>query len=81
MSRPRGYLDDWNPRAKTRELLGQVEAVLDTYRAELPLTARQIFYRLVGSVGYPKDENAYGRLLGTFEFPAGRIYPVRGNSR
>jgi hypothetical protein len=36
--------------------------VLDQYANELPLTVRQIFYRLVGTVGYPKDEKAYGRL-------------------
>ena len=69
MTRPRGYIEDYNPRQKTRELLAQVEDVLDTYRDELPLTARQIFYRLVGSVDYPKDENAYARLqehLGNF---------------
>jgi hypothetical protein len=29
----------------------------------LPLTGRQVFYRLVGTVDYPKDENAYGRLM------------------
>ena len=28
----------------------------------LPLTAWQIFYRLVGGYDYPKDENAYTRL-------------------
>jgi hypothetical protein len=28
----------------------------------LPLTIRQVFYRLVGAYGYPKDENAYERL-------------------
>lgn len=60
--RPRGFLDDYNPRAKTRELLGQVEDVLDTYQAELPLTARQVFYRLVATVEYPKTENGYERL-------------------
>jgi hypothetical protein len=36
--------------------------ILDEYRDELPLTARQIFYRLVGKYGYPKDERAYERL-------------------
>ena len=36
--------------------------MLDEYQAELPLTARQIFYRLVGAYGYPKDERAYERL-------------------
>jgi hypothetical protein len=62
MSRPRGFIADYNPRTKTRALLAQIDNVLDTYRAELPLTARQIFYRLVGAHGYPKDEAAYGRL-------------------
>jgi len=63
MPRPRGYIDDYNPRAKTRDLLDQVQHVFDTYRDELPLTGRQVFYRLVGTVDYPKDENAYGRLM------------------
>lgn len=62
MSRPRGFIAGYNPRTKTRALLAQVEAVLGTYQAELPLTARQVFYRLVGAHGYPKDEAAYGRL-------------------
>ena len=76
MSRPRGYLTDWNPRTKTRELLGQVEEVLDTYQAELPLTARQIFYRV--PEGRERLRTAVG---GTFEFPPCRTYPVRRNSR
>jgi hypothetical protein len=35
---------------------------LDEYRAYLPLTVRQIFYRLVGAHGYSKTEQAYARL-------------------
>ena len=62
MSRPRGFIEDYNPRAKTRELLAQVEDVLEAYTAELPLTARQVFYRLVATVDYPKNENGYARL-------------------
>src|SRR4051794_15885019 len=62
MSRPRGFIDDYNPRAKTRALLDQVEAVLETYEDELPLTARQVYYRLVATVDYPKTENGYERL-------------------
>jgi hypothetical protein len=62
MSRARGFLLDYNPRQKTRELLAQVEDVLEAYEAELPLTARQVFYRLVATVDYPKTENGYGRL-------------------
>jgi hypothetical protein len=43
-------------------LLGDVLAVLDEYRVHLPLTCRQIFYRLVGAHGYDKTEAAYERL-------------------
>jgi hypothetical protein len=59
--RPRGYAD-WRPQEKTRRLLEQVDEVLDEYAGQLPLTIRQIFYRLVGAFGYPKNENAYERL-------------------
>jgi hypothetical protein len=62
MNRPRGFLPDYKPYAKTRVLLEQVLEVIETYAAELPLTARQIFYRLVATVVYPKTENAYERL-------------------
>ena len=59
--RPRGYAA-WKPQSKTRVVLGQVEAVLTEYADYLPLTVRQIFYRLVGAHGYEKTELAYGRL-------------------
>ena len=59
--RPRGYAA-WRPQARTRQLLEQVEDVLDEYSAHLPLSVRQIFYRLVATVEYPKDELAYQRL-------------------
>jgi hypothetical protein len=59
--RPRGYAD-WRPQRKTRDLLGQVEVVLSEYSEHLPLTVRQVFYRLVGGYGYDKTEQAYERL-------------------
>lgn len=61
-TRPRGYLDDYNPTSKIRALLDQVDEVLYEYEQQLPVTIRQIFYALVGRHGYPKDENAYKRL-------------------
>jgi hypothetical protein len=61
MARPRGWAK-WNPQPQTLALLGQVQEVLDEYEDYLPLTARQIFYRLVGSHGYEKTEQAYARL-------------------
>jgi hypothetical protein len=59
--RPRGYAD-WRPQAKTRRLLEGISKVLDEYEDQLPLTVRQIFYRLVATNGYPKTENAYNNL-------------------
>ena len=44
------------------ELIAQVREVLNEYRDYLPVTARQIFYRLVGEYGFEKTEKAYNRL-------------------
>ena len=55
-------LAPWRPQAKTRLLLVQVRRVLDEYEDQLPLTIRQVFYRLVGAYGYDKSETAYDRL-------------------
>ncbi len=63
MSRPRGPIVDYRPRKATLTLLDQVHDVLVEYRDHLPLTGRQVFYRLVGAHGYPKTENAYENLL------------------
>lgn len=64
MARPRGYAA-WNPKPETLALVGQVQDVLHEYRDHLPLTIRQIFYRLVGAHGYDKTERAYSRLCET----------------
>ena len=61
MTRPKGYAS-WNPRAETLAVIRDVQSVLHEYRSHLPLTVRQIFYRLVGQYGYDKTEQAYGRL-------------------
>src|SRR5215213_2337064 len=55
--RVKGYAE-WNPHKKTRVIIAQVKEILAEYYDELLLTARQIFYRLVGKYGYPKSENA-----------------------
>ena len=60
-TRPRGFVS-WTPAAESVVLLDQVNAILDEYRAYLPLTVRQVFYRLVGAHGYEKTEKAYMRL-------------------
>jgi hypothetical protein len=60
-TRVRGFAP-WSPRAETQVLLDQVRAVLGEYEDYLPLTIRQIFYRLVGAYEYEKTERAYERL-------------------
>ncbi|MBN9552478.1 MAG: hypothetical protein J0H31_27395 [Alphaproteobacteria bacterium] len=60
--RHRGYIEDYNPQAKTLRLLADVQTVLDEYKAYWPLTCRQIYYRLIGAQGYPKTEAFYGNL-------------------
>ena len=60
-TRPRGFIT-WVPRTKTRLLLTQVQAILTEYADYLPLTIRQIFYRLIGAHGLDKSPQAYARL-------------------
>ncbi|GIV77439.1 MAG: hypothetical protein KatS3mg050_1833 [Litorilinea sp.] len=59
--RPRGFIE-WRPRGETWALLGAVNSILQEYREHLPLTLRQIFYRLVAVHGYEKTERGYQRL-------------------
>jgi hypothetical protein len=60
-TRVRGFAP-WSPHGATLQLLDQVRAVLVEYGDHLPLTIRQIFYRLVGAHNYEKTERAYARL-------------------
>lgn len=61
MSRPRGFAD-WKPQQRTLARLEAVQAILDEYRAYLPLTLRQVFYRLVGQNLLDKSEREYEKL-------------------
>lgn len=61
MGRPKGYAD-WEPSGEVWLVLDQVKAVLEEYKDYLPITNRQIFYRLVGAFGFEKTEKAYKRL-------------------
>lgn len=62
MSRAIG-LAEWDPNYETLVLIEQVQSVLTEYRSYLPMTGRQIFYRLVGNHDYAKTEKAYKSLL------------------
>jgi hypothetical protein len=61
MTRVRG-MASWTPRTKTLPLLENVNEVLEQYVEQLPLTLRQIFYRLVAAYAYEKTEQAYSSL-------------------
>ena len=63
-TRARGFAP-WNPQAPAQTLLVQVQAVLAEYAAYLPITCRQVFYRLVGAHQFDKTERAYERLCET----------------
>lgn len=54
----------WRPSEASAATLAAVQAVLREYKDYLPLTGRQIFYRLVAVYGYEKSENAASRLYG-----------------
>ena len=45
--RPLG-LAKWKPQAPTLPLVAAISQVLDEYRDFWPLTARQVYYRLIG---------------------------------
>lgn len=63
-TRPRGFAP-WNPRPASLALVQDVQAVLADYAEHLPLTIRQVFYRLVATRGFDKTESAYSRLCET----------------
>lgn len=62
MSRPRGFIDNYRPQPQTMYLVHQVNEVLKEYNDYLPMTIRQIFYRLVATKGFSKTEKSYKRL-------------------
>ena len=61
-TRPRGFIDNWNPKPHTSDLVGNVSAILSDNADISPLTLRQIFYLLVTGYEYEKTERAYKRL-------------------
>jgi hypothetical protein len=54
--RPVGYIDDWKPYRKTQIMLGQVQSILEEYAEHLPLTVRQVYYRMVAAYRHPKGK-------------------------
>ena len=63
-NRERGYID-WHPRQKTINLIDKVSRILEAEKEYLPLTIRQVFYRLVAANAIGKTEKDYARLCET----------------
>jgi hypothetical protein len=61
MPRKRGFAP-WRPQAKSQAIVTLVQAVLDEYSEHLPLTIRQVMYRLKDAHQFPKDN--YKKLCG-----------------
>jgi hypothetical protein len=66
--RPVGFINNWRPQSKNTALIESAKAVLAEYEIYGPMTLRQIFYRLVGTVGYEKSERAYKKLGETLQY-------------
>ncbi|HEB96741.1 MAG TPA: hypothetical protein ENI96_09975 [Sedimenticola thiotaurini] len=60
-TRVRGFAP-WRLHRQSRVLVEQVQAIIEEYNDQLPLTLRQIFYILVSNDAWPKTENAYKAL-------------------
>jgi len=60
-TRPRGFAP-WTPNTPGRVMVEAVRGVLDEYRDYLPMTLRQIFYRLVTQGAVEKTERGYSQL-------------------
>lgn len=60
--RAKGYIDSYRPHKRNLVIIEQVVGILAEYQDFLPLTLRQVFYRMVGLHGYPKDDLAAKRL-------------------
>lgn len=54
----------WKPTGESALLLRDALAVFEEYRNYLPLTGRQVFYRLVGAYGYEKSDRFANKLYG-----------------
>lgn len=59
--RPRGFAP-WSPNPASQGIIADIRRVLMDYSTYLPLTVRQVFYRLVATTGYGKTEREYKNL-------------------
>jgi hypothetical protein len=60
-TRPRGYAP-WSPHPDTQALLDEINQQLELWAGQMPLTARQIFYGLIGRGCIDKTERTYAKV-------------------
>jgi hypothetical protein len=63
----RGYLDDWKPLDATKIMPGRVKQIIEEYADQLPLTVRQIYYRMIAQWHYPKGKEFESSLYGMLD--------------
>lgn len=63
----RGYLTDRSFKGNSGLMLGQVQAILEEYADHLPLTIRQLFYRMIGEYRHPKTKEFERSLYGLLD--------------
>jgi len=71
-TRHRGFRDDYKPQHDTARRLDRIRFVLQEYKDHLPLTVRQVYYRLVAKFPslYEKTPAVYAQLINDLD--AGR---------
>jgi hypothetical protein len=52
---PKGYIDRYRPQERSRLLIHQIKQILAANEEYLPLTIRQVFYRMVARHGCPRS--------------------------
>ena len=59
-------LKPYNPYGRRRRIIEHTQQVMATYASSLPLTVRQVYYRLVAThPEYPKEQKFYRQLVNT----------------
>lgn len=77
MTRPRGFTN-WNPtRLHIKERVDKILCVFDEYKDFIPLTVRQICYRMAGNGWISKTKNEFDNVGETLvNMRRGQLIPM-----
>jgi hypothetical protein len=66
---PRGFMPNWKPQKGGRQIMiDRIQEILEEYKDYLPLTGRQIYYRILGKYGLEKGEDLSANVLKVLNF-------------